>query len=61
MDSPLSIQLENLTHEELIEKLKTDREKLTTANKELKMEIKDMKKKIIREQNGSAMQIRQME
>ena len=57
MDSPTSVALSQLSPEEQIEKLKSDRERLHATNKELKMEIKDMKKKILREQNQSTKQI----
>lgn len=61
MDSPASIPLEDMTQEELIERLKADREKLTTANKELKMGIKDMKKRILRETNEKNLQMKVIE
>ena len=47
--------------DEHLEKLKKERDEFLMANQELKKELKEMKKKIIREKSGQAFKMRLVE
>lgn len=65
MDSPLSpsspsasptlIAYDDMTPEELLELLKADKEKLASTNKELKKDLRDLKKNWVRDQTSLAL------